>query len=326
MRPLNSTLFKMTKMPKSAVVPKIENDRAEQNGSSESRYKRKQNSLSNHETSSMAPVESNQTRIEPSGHKTETGEGKKLFVAERPFHREEVSTSAKNNSVTAPSAAAATATATPSLVEKISRKRVQKMADDCYVDTEQPLSPEIERAWETKILPWLDNNLVHSFDDFDGISRECVMAGTQDEGPMCPTILVMCRNVAQKEEIIHMLCKCTCIPKNVPRKIIIQDILACTSKTPIADPLIERILGRTIAIDFDDANDANVLYANVARSAPLASEGVSRSCTIGGIISVAGRLYGLTTAHPFAALSPGGQATPIVTPGMLRIYSFGSYR
>lgn len=325
-RPSNSTLFKMTKMPKSAIVPEIENDPAKQNGLSEWRYKRKQKSLLNYETSSVAPVESDETRIEPSGHKTNTEQGKEMLVAERLFHSGEASTSAIDSSVTAPSAAAASATATPSVVEKTSRKWVKKMAHGCYVDVEQPLSPEIERAWESKILPWLDINLVHLFDDVDGISRECVMAGIKDEGSMYPTILVVCRDMAQEERINDMLKRCPFIPIDVQCRIIIGDIVKCTSKTPIANPIIETIVGSLITIDFDHANDANVLYANVARIFPVASEDLSRSCTIGGMISVNGRLYGLTTAHQFAALSPERQATPIVTPGMLRVYFFGDLR
>ena len=190
------------------------------------------------------------------------------------------------------------------------------MAHDCYVDLAQPLSPELERAWDNKIHPWLETNLLHSMEDLNCISVELVMAGIKHDGSISPTILVMCRDLAQKESIEEMLKSCSFIPRNVQRRILIFDILRCTTKTLIANSPTERYLGRQIAIGIDDAHGAYALFANVAEVLPVASDRPSVFCTIGGMLSVNGELYGLTAAHPLAGSRDEDQATPIKTSGM----------
>lgn len=294
--------FKMNKISKSAIVP-ID----------------KQRSLPPSESATAGHSRSHSNQIGSNGHAPTTSQGIKSVGVEHSPHGDQSSTSVPNNCVSAipvfPATVDAT-TARPPVVEETSRKHVKQMAHDCYVDLAHPLSPELERAWDNKTQPWLETNIPHSMEDANGISAELVMAGIKHDGLVFPTLLVMCRDLAQKESIEDILKRCTVIPKNVQRRIIISDILTSTSKTSITNPATERFLGRQIAIKFDDAHGANILYANVAEVLPVASDKLSVFCTIGGMLLVNGKPYGLTTAHPLATSGGEGQATPIVTSGI----------
>lgn len=95
------------------------------------------------------------------------------------------------------------------------------------------------------------------------------MAGITDDSTMDPTILSMCRDLAQKQSIGKLLQRCPSIPRNVRRRIIIFDVPNCKSGKLGANRPTERFLGREIAVHFDDAHNAHVLYANIARTIPL---------------------------------------------------------
>ena len=296
----HSTAFKMTKISKSAMVPKD----------------KQKLSLSN-ENSTAGSSRSDGNHVESNGHTSTTAQRIESVAVEH--HSGEASSSVINAGVAASLEAPApldTTTDGPPLVVETPRNHVKKMAHDCYVDLAQPLSPELERVWDNKIHPWLDTNLLHSMEDLNCISAELVMARSEHDGSISPTILVMCRDLAQKESIGEMLKRCTFIPKNVQRRILIFDILKCTTKTLIPNTRTERNLGRQVVINVDDADGANVIYANVAGVLPVASNRLSVFCTIGGMLSVNGNLYGLTTAHPFAASRYEGQVTPIEVSGM----------
>ena len=320
----NSTALKMIRISKTAIVPKTGHDLPQQKWVNGFRSKGKQRSLLSNESSTAGHSRANGNQIQSNGHTPTTSQRIEPVAVEHSSHSGEASTSINNSGVSAIPVVPApvdTATAVPPVVEETPRKHVKKMAHDCYVDLAQPLSPELERAWDNKIHPWLDTNLLHSMEDPNCISAELVMAGIKHDGSIFPTILVMCRDLAQKESIEEMLKRCTFIPKNVQRRILIFDILKCTSKAFIASPSSERHLGRMflrrqITIDAGYAHDAFVLYANVARVYPATSERLFVLCTIGGVLSVNGRHFGLTTAHPFAASGDEGQTTPFETSGM----------
>ena len=299
---------KMTKIYKSKTIP---------NG-------KQKLSLSN-KTSTTGSSRSDRNHVESNGHIQITAQRIESVAEEHTSHSSEISTSVNNGFVSATPTVPApivTAIAGPPAVEKSSRKHVKKMARDCYVDLAQAISPELERAWDNKIHPWVDTNLLHSMDDPDCISAELVMVGINNDGSMSPTVLITCRDLAQKEIIEEMLKRCSLIPKNLQRRVLISDIHKCTTKTSIANPATEKFLGRQIAINVDDAHGANVLYANVATVVSTASNRLSVFCTIGGMLLVNGELYGLTTAHPFAASGDEGQAAPIETSGMQVCISF----
>ena len=295
----HSTAFKMTKISKSAIVPKG-----------------KQKLLLFNENSTAGSSRSDGHHMESNGHTPITTQRIESVAAEH--HSGEASSSVINGCVSATSVVPApidTTTVTP-IEAEAPRKHVKKMAHDCYVDLAHPLSPQLERAWDNKIHPWLDNNLLHSMEDLNCISAELVMAGIKHDSPISPTILVMCRDLAQKERIEEMLNRCSFIPNNVQRRILVFDILKCTTTSLIADSPTERYLGRQVAIKVVDAHGANVLFANIAEALPVASDRLSVFCTIGGMLSVNGELYGLTAAHPLAASRDEGQATPIETSGI----------
>ena len=296
----HSTAFKMTRISKSAIL-----------------LKGKQKLLLSNENSTAGSSRSDGNHMEPNGHTPSTTHRIESVAVEH--HSGDASSSMINGCVSATSVVPApidiTTTNSP-VVEEAPRKHVKKMAHDCYVDLAHPLSPDLERAWDNKIHPWLDNNLLHSMEDLDCISAELVMAGIKYDGSISPTILVMCRDLAQRESIEEMLKRCSFIPKNVQRRILVFDILKCTAKSLIADSPTERYLGRQIAIRVDAPHGANVLFANVAEVLPDASDRLSVFCTIGGLLSVNGELYGLTAAHPLAASRDEGQATPVKASGM----------
>ena len=318
----DSTAFKMTKISKTAIVPKTGQDWPQQKWVNGFRSKGKQRSLLPNESSTAGHSRSDGDQIESNGCTPTTSQRIESVAVEHSSHSGEASTSVTNGCVSAIPVGAVvpaptdTATAGPPVVEEPSRKHVKKMAHDCFIDLAQSLSPELERAWDNKIHPWLDTNLLHSMEDLNCISVELVMAGIKHDGLISPTILVMCRDLAQKESIEEMLKRCSFIPKNLQRRILIFDVLKCTTETLIPSPPTEGYLGRQIVINVDDADGANVLYANVAEVLPVASDRLSVFCTIGGMLSVNEKLYGLTTAHPFAASGDEGQAPPIETSGM----------
>ena len=296
----HSFAFKMTKIPKNASVSKG-----------------KQKELLSNENSTAGSSRPDGNHMASDGHTSAMTQGIESGAVEH--HSGEASICIINGCVSASPvipASVDTATTGPPIVEETPRKHVKKMAHDCYVDLAQALSPELERAWDTKIHPWLDTNLLHSMDDLSCISAELVMVGIKNGDSMSPTILVMCRDLAQKESIEELLKRCPFIPKNVQRRVLIFDILRCTTKTSIANPATEKLLGREIAIKLDDVHGTNILYANVAEVLPIASDRLSVLCTIGGMLLVNGKFYGLTTAHPLTASNDGGQATPILTSGM----------
>ena len=323
-RPYFTTL-RMAKLSKIALVPKTGHEQSQQNGVNQFRSKGRQKSILVNQNSSAGPSESYKDHIESNGHEPTTRKEIEPVAAEHPSYSEEAAASAPCgyvSTVSVTSEAPASATTTPPVAEKSLRRHVKKMADDCYVDLARSLSSDTQLAWDTKIHPWLETNLLHSLDDLNCISAECVMAGSRDGSPMDPTILFMCRDLAQKQSIGKLLDRCPFIPTDVRRKIIVFDILKCTSGKLGANRPTERFLGREIAIHFDDAHNAHILYANVARTIPATSDEPSVFCTIGGMLTVNGKFYGLTTAHPLAALGNKGQATPIVTPGMKLWISF----
>ena len=298
----HATAFKMITIPKSTVVPKG-----------------KQKLLLSNENSTAGSSRSDGNHMKSNGHSPVTTQRIESVAVEHSSHSGEASSSVISGCASATPvvpAPIATATAGPPVVEETSRKHVKKMAHDCYVDLAQPLSPELERAWDTKIHPWLDTNLLHSMNDLNCISAELVMVGIKPDDSMSPTVLVMCRDLAQKESIEGLLKRCPVIPKNLQRRVLIFDILKCTTKTTSANPPTGKFLGRPIAIKFDDAHGVNVIYANFAEVLPVASDRLSVFCTIGGILFVNGNFYGLTTAHPLAASGDEGQATPIEASGM----------
>ena len=315
----DSTAFKMTKISKTAIVPKTVQDWPQQKWVNGFRSKGKQRSFLPNESSTAGHSRSDGNQTESNGHTPTPSQRIDSVAVKHSSHSGEASPSVNNSCVSATSvvpASAATVSTSPPVVEETPRKHVKKMAHDCYVDLAQSLSPEIERAWDNKIHPWLITNLLHSMEDLNCISAELVMAGIKHDGSISPTILVMCRDLAQKESIEEMLKRCSFIPKNVEKRILIFDILKCTTNTLNADSPTERYLGRQIAIKVDDAHGANVLFANVAEVPPVVSDRLSVFCTIGGLLSVNGELYGLTAAHPLAASRDGGQARPIDASGM----------
>lgn len=314
------TTFKMTRLFKSATVPSPGKDRSRQNGANEFRSKGKQKLLSINEISKAGPSRSTETRVESNGDNSAARQRIEPAAVEHSYRSGEASTSAINSHASAVPIAHTnfkTATADSLITDEASQKHIKKMAHDCYVDLAQPLPSELERAWETKIYQWLGTNLGHSMDDPNDMSVELVMAGVKDGGSMYPTILVMCRDLAQKESIDVVLKRCSLIPKNVRRKILIFDIRKCTSGGSVAKPPTERFLGRQIAVDLDDTSNATVLYAKAARIFTSADAELFIFCTIGGMLSINGKLYGLTTAHPFAAPGSEGRAMPLRTSGML---------
>ena len=326
----DSTAFKMTKISKTAIIPKPGQDRPHQKWVNGFRSKGKQRSLLPNGIPTAGSSRSDGNQIESNGHTPITSQRIEPVAVEHSSHGREASTSVNNRVesalpvFSAPADTADTASTGPPVVEETPLKRVKKMAHDCYVYPDQPLSPELVRAWVNKIRPWLDTNLLHSMEDPNFISNELVMAGIRHDGSISPTILVVCRDLAQKESIEEMLKRCTFIPKNVQRRVLIFDIRVCGSKTFTASTPSKRFLGRQIAVKIDGAHGVNVLYANVAEVLPVASDRLSVFCTIGGMLLVNGNFYGLTTAHPLAASGDESQTTPTETSGMqvgLLLYS-----
>ncbi len=315
--------FKMTRINQGTIAPQTIRDQSKQTAVNETGSNGKERSLSANDRSNMAHSGPDETSMESNGHEPTTGQGVGLVAAEHPLHSEEASTSATGNCVSTalPTSAAAVSTtaAAPPVIEETSRRHVKKMADDCYVDLAHPLPPGLERTWDAKIRPWLECNLLHSMDDSNCVSIECVMSTTKDRGLLCPIILFMCRDLAQKKSIEELLKICTFIPKDVQHRTIVFDILKCTSRIH-SHPPTGIFSGMQVAIDFGDVHTANVLYANVARIIPVSSNRLSVFCTIGGILSVNGKCYGLTTAHQFAASGNGSLETPTATPGMFVIH------
>ena len=314
-----SMAFKLAKIFKSVIDHKTGHDQSKQNEVNEFRSKGKQSSILASQNSSADPHGSYENHIESNGHKTTTRKGNEPVTAENPSHSEEAAACAicgYLSTVPVTSEPAALETAAPPVAEKNLRRDVKKVADDCYVDLARSLSSDTQLAWETKIHPWLETNLLHSLDDLHCISAECVMAGIRDGGPMDPTILFMCRNLAQKQTIGRLLDRCPFIPRKLQRRIIVIKIFKCTSAKLGAYRPNGDFRGREMAIHFDHAHSAHVLYANVARIIPIASYDPTVFCTIGGMLTVNGTFYGLTTAHPLADFDDRRRATPTVTPGM----------
>ncbi len=322
--------FKMTKIPQSSIAPKTGRERPKQNAVNGTRSKGKERLLLANDLSNMAHSGPDETGMESNGHEPSTGQVVELVAAKHPVHSEEASTSETDGGVSTTlltsAPAASTTAAAPPVFEKVSRKHIKKMAHDCYVDLAHPLPPESERAWDAKIHPWLESNLLHSMDNFNCVSMECVMSTIKDGGPLYPTILVMCRDLAQKESIDMLLKRCSLIPKNIQCRTIVFEILQCTSRIFSSHPPTEILSGGQVVIHLGDVHTKNSLYANVARIVPSSSDGLSVFCTIGGILSVNGKCYGLTTAHQFAASGNENQETPTATPGMFIIHSIGIFK
>ena len=190
------------------------------------------------------------------------------------------------------------------------RKHVKKITRDCYVDLAHTLSPEIQRIWDNKIHRRLVDTLAHSAEG-QAFTVECVMStATQDE-EMELTILIMCLNLAHKKLIEETYRKASFIPKEFRRRVVVLGFTTCATRPTHAVIHGKDLSGESIQINIDKAADVPVLFGNLCRMYSDLGRELSPFCTMGGVISINERFYGLTVTHSFGDFDISLDGPPI---------------
>lgn len=170
------------------------------------------------------------------------------------------------------------------------------VADDCFVDVECSLPSPLFHEWTTIIHQRLRDKVYHSLPDAE-ITIECVMAQQTKTSNAKPTIVLMYSDQRQKKQLERILRDCKFYSRQFDRKAIMLDTTLCASGESSAQYLDlqndELLVGTAIS----EASKQPTLFARLVKIYP--SKGVESSVfsTMGGVISVDGTCYGLTTAH-----------------------------
>ena len=181
-----------------------------------------------------------------------------------------------------------------------------KLSDDCYVLPDVDVEPKVRLEFDSKIKPRLIGFLKHLPLQNRQVMLECVSAcQTPDRKRIQATVLFLCLNESQQVLITNGLKKRDLIPAHIHCRVIVQEILLCSSDSRTSLDL-GLLTGQTIGACLPDATGS---WCGVMCS--ILSENIKNSeCTLGGMIRVGGSLYALTTAHSFLGRGSSSKSLP----------------
>lgn len=188
--------------------------------------------------------------------------------------------------------------------------RPTELARDCFLDPDLQLPATLQEEWDSKIVTPLCDAINQSLPDAD-FTLECVMARSSKRGSSKPTVLLMCSEDRHKQQLKAILRNCRYISgHNFERKVIILGNEVCASGDDLSAS--DTLSGGKAVVETaaSDAGARSVLFASPAK---LYFENDAKStaiATIGGVLSIAGVLYGLTTAHGIRTVGSRQQDSP----------------
>ena len=185
-------------------------------------------------------------------------------------------------------------TTTSSDHNQSSSRYCKTIAKDCFVELDLPLPTDMEREWDQKIYNQLSDVIFRSVDG--EVTIECVMARLTSNGAVKPTILLMCSMPKHRKQIEKILRGCNYIPKHFRRKVALLDIYTLGNFSPDSSTVLpdQKIL---VDMAVDKKRARRVIFGSLAKLHSDNDADFTVFSTIGGVILIAGTLYGLTTAH-----------------------------
>lgn len=196
-------------------------------------------------------------------------------------------------------------TATSSDHGHIPSKHCKRVANDCFVELALPLPTEIKHEWDNKISNPLTDAIYRSVDA--EVTVECVMARSTSSGKVRPTVLLMCSNPRHKHKIERILRSCNFFPHQFRLKVAVLKNQRCTSEDLLLESHVapdEKIL---VEMAVTEIGGKPAVFRSLAKFHRDSNAGLTAFSTIGGVIMVAGTLYGLTTGHGIYTLGTGRQ-------------------
>ena len=196
-------------------------------------------------------------------------------------------------------------------IEQTSSTGCKEFAHDCFLDSDLALPVTLQQEWESRIAASLCDAINQSLPDAD-FTLECVMARSSRKGSSKPTVLLMCSESRHRKPLKKILRDCRYISsKKFERKVILLDNEICASGNELSGsdtPLPGE--DAVVEIAASNAGARSVLFASLAKIY-FEKDAVSTvTATIGGVISIAGVLYGLTTAHGIRTVGSRQQDSP----------------
>ncbi|KAL8793190.1 MAG: hypothetical protein Q9195_004220 [Heterodermia aff. obscurata] len=188
--------------------------------------------------------------------------------------------------------------------------KLKEMARDLFVDFELSIPTALFHEWESRVRGPLLDALCRSLPDVD-FALEFVMARSSIKGNAKPTILLACSTLEHQKRIQRVLRRCDFVPGLVRWKVVVQELKPLTlgSSSDIMDavPQHAKVL---VDIAISKAGESPVLFGKLAKLYCEKDVESTSFSTIGGVVSVAGELYGLTTAHGIESIGTRRQEGP----------------
>ena len=191
---------------------------------------------------------------------------------------------------------------------------LKTVAPDCIVDFTRRLPTALEREWNLKVEgPLLD--AISRLLPGEYVTVELVMARSSENGEAKPTVLSMCSLLEHetqiRREIHRILSTCDYVRSRIRLKVAVLEISLCTPGSSSAglDPVPQN---ETIIVEIStsEAGEDTVLFGKLAKLYREKDIDSTAFSTIGGVVSVGGILYGLTTAHGIRSLGTRPQEGP----------------
>lgn len=170
------------------------------------------------------------------------------------------------------------------------------VAENCLLEPELPLPGLLQREWKWRIECRLSNSIRNSIPDSD-FTIDCVMAKSTTSAVAKPTILLTCSTSDDKRQIDRVLADCQYIPYPFDRKVILHDINLCAAGDPSAALDLALQEGDLVEIKVSKAGENYSLFASLVKIYSANGIRSPTFSTIGGVITIDGIPYGLTTAH-----------------------------
>ena len=157
---------------------------------------------------------------------------------------------------------------------------------------------KLEQDYDQRIFSPLSDTIRNQLGEDAEVTIECVMARSTSTGIAEPTILLMCSTLNDKRQIGRILKECDYISAHFRQKVVVLENQICASGdfSPEAITVLpnQKFL---VEIAADEKGAKAIVFGCLAKFIRDDDAGPPIFSTIGGVISIAGTLYGLTTAH-----------------------------
>ena len=192
--------------------------------------------------------------------------------------------------------------------QNIASMHIKPIANDCFVDLSCNLPADNAHQWHTMIEQRLYDIVYHSLPDVN-FTIECVMAQRTVTSSAEPTVLLMCSESAHKKKLQKTLRKCKFISPQFRRKVAMLDINLCASGN--SSDLTSIVHDEELSVETIIGKPS--LFASLVKIYSVKDANSTVFSTIGGVISINGAWYGLTTAHAFRRSDIAPQKMPEIS-------------